>query len=83
MSSQVSQTDYIRVTYRPEGAKRSKQVILYDAKIGRIMGVPHLSGAAVNKAGTRVGKTHIITESLVRKMVPLSMNRHYCLLEPV
>jgi hypothetical protein len=78
-----------RVTYRPEGATRSKTIILRDPKVlGKVGGdFTILTGLEVNKEDEEVAppgvdrREHIISFVLVRRRTPLRMNLKYGELE--
>lgn len=72
-----------KITYRPEGASRSKTVILRDPQQNGNV----LRGVQVTKTGDEVcGKDfderlHVIEISLIKSRTPLRWNLHYGELE--
>lgn len=81
---------YERVTYRPEGAKRSSTILL-----GGVTTIPLHADGGRALAGVEVGpdgetiwrdggtteRRHIIALELIRRRVVLRLNKHYGLLE--
>jgi hypothetical protein len=68
-----------RITYRPEGATRARNVILKNVTTDH----GYLRGIEVNKEGDEVTKpgvderVHLIEQDLVTKRTPLRMDNHY------
>lgn len=80
-------TRYERVTYRPEGADRSRSVLLENPEEGRLWDVPVLSGLEVGKDGeTRwfdggtTARRHLIQLELIVKRTPLVVDNELALL---
>ena len=73
---------YERITYRPEGAKRSRTVILRG--VSETPYGPHtlISGAEVDRHGSDRRRLHVIDAALVRKRTALEMDLHYAELVP-
>lgn len=73
---------YERVTYRPEGASRSRTIYLENPADGKLLGAPVLSGWEVDREGSPKDTLHVICTELIRKRTPMLMNKRYCELEP-
>jgi hypothetical protein len=77
-----------RVTYRPEGAKRSRSVILRDPSGVMFAGSSATTGVEVGLDGSELApagvdeRRHIIADALISKREPMTMNLHYARLEP-
>lgn len=72
---------YHKVTYRIEGARRNRSVILRNYKDANFMGAPAIMGLQINKHGEHNNTNHIIETALVRSIVPMKWNLHYGELE--
>ena len=75
--------DYERITYREEGAKRSKTTYLRNTSEGAFLGAPVVMGGIIDRQGEWNGKNHVICTELITKRVPMRMNNFYGELEPV
>ena len=68
---------YEQITYKPEGATRSKTIILQNPTIDEKI----ISGEQVGKDGNLKDTIHIISTDLVNKRRGMVMNNHYGALE--
>jgi hypothetical protein len=82
-------SSYERVTYRPEGAKRARTVLLCGVGTSMLAGEPHLTGSECALDGDlrwinggTTNRTHLITLSLVIHREPLRMDNTYGVLVP-
>jgi hypothetical protein len=78
---------YERVTYRPEGAKRSRTIYLRNPREITLMGHAALTGVRVNRETEEVAargvdeEIHVITADLITKRTPVRVNLKYGTLE--
>lgn len=79
-------TSYERVTYKPEGAKRARTVILQSPQEITLAGSPTLVGIEVDKDGyallgadpqAPIERRHVISLALVAKRERVVMDRTY------
>lgn len=81
----TSPTRYERITYKPEGAKRARSVILEGVSESDAL----LSGTEVDRHGEYVGtlevsrRLHVIDKTLVKRRVPLRLSLKYGEMEEV
>ena len=68
--------EYERVTYRPEGASRSRTVFLQDTVESDFLSAKVLRGQEVYKDGALADRMHIIEMDLIRKRTSMRMNLH-------
>ena len=70
-----------RVTYREEGAKRSRTMYLKNPVEVRFMGALALMGAEVDREQAPLHRNHIVQLELVTKRTPVVMSKFYGRLE--
>ena len=73
---------FAKVRYRPEGATRSRSILLKDHAVSEMLGAQHLTGGEVDRNGCTLDHIHIITMSLVQSVTPVVMNKYTGRFEP-
>ena len=73
---------FAKVRYRPEGATRSRSILLQNHAVRDVLGAQHLTGGEVDRDGCTLNRIHIITMSLVQSITPVVMNKYTGIFEP-
>jgi hypothetical protein len=84
-------THYERITFRPEGATRSKTIFLREPKDRKVSGHPVVMGLQVDRFGNNSGDRdprvsecrHIISAALISARDPYRLSLHYGELQSV
>lgn len=72
-----------RITYRPEGAKRSRVAYVRNPRESRMLNGTVLVGMEVDKGGTTKNVLQIIDTGLIRKRQAVRMSKMYAVYEVV